>query len=71
MDRFAFYHNMIKQNPHERPMYDKYMIYGGAEEYSFEEIRAINVTKRQKRLKQKQMEGRIHDPFLSTTIPLF
>jgi hypothetical protein len=46
---------MIAEKPHERPMYDKYLVYGGVEEYSFEEIRAI---KHLKRMKQQQVYHR-------------
>ena len=54
-DPFRFYQKSVQENPHERCMYDKFLMYNGAEEYSFEEIRAI---KHLRIMKEREMQGR-------------
>lgn len=42
-----------EQNSNEKPMYCKEKIYCGAEEYSFEEIRAVHWARKQEELRRE------------------
>jgi hypothetical protein len=45
-------------DPNQRPMYCKHLVYQGATEFSFEELRAIKV---QKRMEEKAMEEKMNE----------